>query len=301
MGSITRPHYSDLCDCHECTTKLITTLITKDHDWMRQHRSPKQLPYDFRLWSAKSAMLNGGIFLPTVFNPDLFSEPGMYRRTTPQALFPEQSWTFHSFPGFRPYRYTLSMPRAVGPRQAIKIPLIYTDGACSIDDKSTVKAGIGFSVCQPGRSLKGCVRHSLEREGPYGQVFPHTSERAELRAVIAALEWRYWYREGWEAIVIATNSTYVVDGATNCVKGWLDNDWWTADGFKVENRDLWKYLLQLLRLYGMHGCEVMLWRIESMYNGRADQLAKTAIADGLVQEKWKTFKDPQLKDSWFDI
>ncbi|KAK0730255.1 hypothetical protein B0H67DRAFT_452205, partial [Lasiosphaeris hirsuta] len=47
-----------------------------------------------------------------------------------------------------------------------------------------------------------------------------TNNHAELRAAIAALEFRCWWGEGWERIVIATDSKYVADGATAWLLSW---------------------------------------------------------------------------------
>jgi ribonuclease HI len=61
----------------------------------------------------------------------------------------------------------------------------------------------------------GVVSGQLEAEGPFGHTFPSTANRAVLRAVIAAVVLRDWKAEGVDTIVIATDSGYVVDGATS--------------------------------------------------------------------------------------
>jgi len=98
--------------------------------------------------------------------------------------------------------------------------LIYTDGACLNNGQPSATAGCAF-VFRPSSSaasINGTVSFRLETQGPSGAVYPQTSNRAELRAVIAALQFRCWYGEGWTQLVIATDSEYVVSGATEWVQ-----------------------------------------------------------------------------------
>lgn len=102
------------------------------------------------------------------------------------------------------------------------------------------------------------------------------------------------YREGWGAIVIATNSTYVADGATKWVQKWIDNEWFNSKGSKTANRNLWKYLFCLFRLYAVHGCEVMTWRIGREHNQLADELAKGATSTQ-TPSAWTSGRDHSLE------
>lgn len=79
----------------------------------------------------------------------------------------------------------------------------------------------------------------LEKEGPFGDSSPQTSNRAELRSVIAALRYRVWQGEGFKSLLIFTDSEYVVEGSTNWVRGWLQNKWRTRSG-PVKNKDWWE-------------------------------------------------------------
>ncbi|KAK9775927.1 putative RNase H type-1 domain-containing protein [Seiridium cardinale] len=288
------------CDCKNCTLEAILTspIAVDERDWLRDYQSPEQLPVDLRIMSAKFAMSHGEIYIPTVFEPASFGGPG---KQCPQDLFPESGISMLKFPGFTTQRWLMHCPRRLGPRIDVNIPLIFTDGACSNNGTPSAKSGCGFSFCKMGRPARGCVHFPLEKEGPSGQKFPPTSNRAELRAVIGALEWRYWYREGWEALVIATDSTYVADGATKWASKWVDTEWLNSKGSKVANRDLWKYLLGLVRLYAIHGCEIMIWRIGRQHNELADELAKGTTALKTPQ-LWISHRDPLLeKDSMFNF
>ncbi|KAK0705787.1 hypothetical protein B0T21DRAFT_299127 [Apiosordaria backusii] len=94
--------------------------------------------------------------------------------------------------------------------------------------------------------------------GAGGRIHQPTRDRAEMQAALAALGHRDWWLEGWERVVIVTNSEYVGKGATqNMLK-------WTAEGWPggsegSPNRDLWEFLSGLLGEYAEKGCEVSFW------------------------------------------
>lgn len=155
--------------------------------------------------------------------------------------------------------------------------LLYTDGACPSNGQPTATAGCAF-VFRPSSStssINGTVSFPLEIEGPTGAIYQPTSNRAELRAVIAALQFRAWAGEGWNELVIATDSEYVVAGATQWVRGWVRNGWVTNKNTAVKNRDLWELLLQRIQDVGLR---VLFWRIPREWNGLADHGAKAAAA-----------------------
>lgn len=103
--------------------------------------------------------------------------------------------------------------------------LIFTDGACLNNGQPNPKAGWTFVhgphkasdlTDFPARVVSG----RLGKKGPYGDEYGQTSNRAELRAVIKALNFRDWpgeyfiWGKNFKTIVIATDSEYVVEGAT---------------------------------------------------------------------------------------
>jgi ribonuclease HI len=49
--------------------------------------------------------------------------------------------------------------------------------------------------------------------------------------------------DGFNTIVIATDSAYAVDGATNWTQGWIPNGWKARIGEDVKNRDLLELFL----------------------------------------------------------
>lgn len=60
-------------------------------------------------------------------------------------------------------------------------------------------------VTIPMSEITGKIALRLENQGPRGDIQRHTSNRAKLRAVIAALDFRPWSGEGWERIVVVTD------------------------------------------------------------------------------------------------
>ncbi|KAF3770132.1 ribonuclease H-like protein [Cryphonectria parasitica EP155] len=164
--------------------------------------------------------------------------------------------------------------------------LIYTDGACLNNGQADPRGGWAFdcsSVVVQGR---------LERRGPWAgrkeeAVTAQTSNRAELRAVVAALRYCDWAQGGrFTSLVIATDSEYVVQGATSWVKGWLRNGWQTRGGGDVKNRDLWECLLGEVEKASDRGLKVEFWRIPRDENTVADEAAKKA-AEGPAPEYFR--------------
>jgi ribonuclease HI len=91
--------------------------------------------------------------------------------------------------------------------------------------------------------------------GPTGEKYTQISNRAELRAVIAALQFLDWSADcnrSWRSLVFATDSEYVAVNATERIARWEAAGWKLAS-YKgrapesVKNQDLWKLLLTLIR------------------------------------------------------
>lgn len=114
--------------------------------------------------------------------------------------------------------------------------LVFTDGTCPNNGQLQPRAGWAV-VCGPAQS--DVVADRLEGKGPFGDDSVQTSNHAELRAVISTLRLRDWKDDGFGGIVVATDSAYVTDGATNWARGWVRNGWRTRSGGDVKNRDFW--------------------------------------------------------------
>jgi ribonuclease HI len=154
---------------------------------------------------------------------------------------------------------------------------MFTDGSCLANGTEDAQGGWAF-IIKPGPD--GVVSGVLEQKGPDGQLYAATSNRAELRGAIAALEFRAWWGEGWERIVIATDSEYVAYGATAWLRSWASRNWRTSGGSPVANRDLWEKLSERMGACAEGGCETSFWRVPRAWNTEADQAAKAAAKDG---------------------
>lgn len=208
------------------------------------------------------AEINKNMYAPcTKFAPPQSSD-------TPRSLFEE---TQPSFGGRRFLRYTDDYQM-----------LIYCDGACPNNGRAGQPAsgGCGF-VYGPDDTIK----FRLEDKGPTGVPHTPTSNRAELRAVIGALRYREWGDGGYKSVVIATDSEYVVKGATEWAGIWLQNGWLNSSGQPVVNQDLWKLFLHLVQRYLIRrGVRVLFWHIPRTLNQRADAAAKEAATKAPVLE-----------------
>ncbi|MBW4528523.1 MAG: DUF3854 domain-containing protein [Phormidium tanganyikae FI6-MK23] len=110
--------------------------------------------------------------------------------------------------------------------KARDIKAIYTDGSGKGGD-----CGYGVSILFP--SGKTYEIGGFEKNS--------TNQRAELLAVIAALEF-IQNHPNRDNIEIFSDSAYVVNGYSRWLEGWVKNNWQTADKKPVENRDLWERL-----------------------------------------------------------
>ncbi|KAL3419572.1 RNase H domain protein [Phlyctema vagabunda] len=206
---------------------------------------------------------NGTWVVPEV---ELFEPPNVM--DTPQSLFPTTAIRHRSIPG------TMTNLRFVNQHNPHEM-LIYTDGACPNNGQRYPKAGWGFVIHGPtSRYPAYTVIGRLEQYGPSGKLGPQASNRAELRAVLAALEARAWYVEDWYSVVIATDSEYVAHGATAWIRSWASNDWRTSNGDVAKNLDLWQALMRVILDYQNRGTSISFWPIRRERNMQADAAAK---------------------------
>jgi ribonuclease HI len=160
--------------------------------------------------------------------------------------------------------------------------LVYADGACTNNGQPNPRGGWAV-VYSPANAASG----RLEDKGPFGHDSVATSNRAELRAAIAVLRLCDWRGEGFGTIVIATDSSYVADGATGWAKGWVRNGWKTRTGGDVKNKDLWELLLGEVESWGNRGLHVALWKIPRELNADADIEAKEAAENGTAKAEFR--------------
>ncbi|KAL6404699.1 putative rnase h domain protein [Ilyonectria robusta] len=155
----------------------------------------------------------------------------------------------------------------------LKTMAAYTDGACASNGLAAPRGAFAFVF---NHTSDGVQAWPPENKGPTGEVRTHTSNRAELRAVIAFLRFRVWWGEGWKRIVVISDSEYVCKGATTWLRNWANNNWRTAAGRPTANRDLWEVLSELMGTYAESGCEISFWAVPRSCNTQADAAAKAA-------------------------
>ncbi|KAF4494921.1 Ribonuclease H [Fusarium agapanthi] len=196
-----------------------------------------------------------GSVLPTVLVPP--------PSATPQSLFPAGI-------GHRAHPPVARFIRVGDPKSL----LIYTDGACLGNGQVEPKGGWAFVFGPPQPNTTASVNERLENQGPLGDYAHPTSNRAALRAIIGALRYRNWASEGFTTLVLATDSEYVVKGATEWIRAWLRRGWRKSDGAVVSNVDMWQAFLGEVERWDEYAVKIQLWKIPREWNTEADRLAK---------------------------
>lgn len=167
-----------------------------------------------------------------------------------------------------------------------RIVLVFTDGACLRNGQAEPRAAWAFVDGQDSQGALEKLAGRLEKRGPFGAPCVQTNNRAELRAVLAALRSCFWPSEGFHTVVVATDSEYVVEGATTWAREWVRNAWRTLAYTDVKNRDLWEALLGEVEQYQRHGLSIQFWRIPRAWNADADAAAKEAAATHADKNHW---------------
>lgn len=151
-----------------------------------------------------------------------------------------------------------------------KTMLAFIDGACT--NNGNAGALGGSAVVFAPRAWFNPIERPLPMDG-----HEHTNNRAELMAAIDVLGARVWYGEGFDKLVLATDSELIVKGVDEWVHKWQLNGWKTSGGSPVKNRDLWEMLLGKLKDLEGKGFLVQFWWIPREWN-EADAYAKHAAA-----------------------
>ena len=230
-------------------------------------------------------------------------KPARVFRPIDPALTPEEHFPLQTVTAMSPY------PRFVS-RYNSREMLLVVEGSCTNNGGHGPQAGpptAGASFMFKGGSTgttttmpflkqgKGCTHISgtiafrLERQGPRNDgAVAHTSNRAKLRAVIAALEFRNWHAEGWRRVVVVTDLEYVVHGATRWVPTWTRRRWRNKKGAPVANRDLWEQLQARVDAMRAGGAEVAFWLLppRSVVRAQSELMreAKAAAQDAARTE-----------------
>lgn len=156
--------------------------------------------------------------------------------------------------------------------------IVFTDGACS---GNPGPGGWGAVVVLP----EGQV-HELG-DGDRST----TNNRMEISGALGAL---HFLKNTPGDVRIYTDSTYVIRGITQWVWGWKRNNWLTAEGKEVQNKDLWEELSYLV--YKRKGLGELSWNYVRGHTGvpgneRCDEIS-VAFSKG---SKFNLFHGPLLK------
>ena len=140
---------------------------------------------------------------------------------------------------------------------------IYTDGACSGN---------------PGPGGWGAILMYQQQKKELSGFEPETTNnRMELRAVIEAVR----ALKVSCSVKIHTDSAYVCNAFhQRWLNNWQANGWKTASKRDVENQDLWRILLDVLRPHTVTFVKVK-GHSDNSYNNRCDELARLAIRQAL--------------------
>jgi len=137
---------------------------------------------------------------------------------------------------------------------------LFTDGACS---GNPGPGGWGAILRYQG--------HEKELSGYHRDT---TNNRMELQAVIEGLS---ALTEPC-AVMIHTDSKYVLDGATQYLANWKKKDWRTADKKEVKNTQLWKQLDELLAKHTVS------WQWVRGHSGHPENERADALARGAIEK-----------------
>lgn len=135
---------------------------------------------------------------------------------------------------------------------------IFADGACSGN---------------PGPGGYAAILRSDKKEKEIAGSDQHTTNnRMEMMAVISALEALKLPCK----VRVTTDSTYIVKGMSEWIKGWIRNGWRNSQKKEVLNRDLWERMLAASKPHEVE------WVWIKGHNGhaeneRCDELARSEI------------------------
>jgi len=112
--------------------------------------------------------------------------------------------------------------------------IVFTDGACSKNGKSTASAGAGvwFGNCHP-------LNLSVKVPGK------QTNNNAEIYSVIKAID--IVKATGLSRINIYTDSEFVIKSVNEWMPLWKANGWKTSRGDDVKNKELFIQLIDTLK------------------------------------------------------
>jgi hypothetical protein len=192
--------------------------------------------------------------------------------------------------------------------QDMLVQLAKTSEACG---------GIGVVYC-PSDDPLGQDEAALQRLDPRFEVntckrlegtpttVRNSLRRAQLRAVLAALELANWEDEGFDKIVIGVEEPWIVRGITVDIWTWRKTGWTLAEhsslggpGESVPDRDMWELIDEAVRKYESIDCNVRFWHVArsndmALTRKLAHQAALRAVQQRPALVRWRKKLAPTL-------
>jgi hypothetical protein len=136
----------------------------------------------------------------------------------------------------------------------------------------------------------------------------NSARRAQLRAVLAALELASWEEEGFDKIVIGVEQHWIVRGITTDIWRWRHTGWKLTEhssqggpGENVPDRDLWELLDEAVRKYEAIDCNVRFWHVSSRDASLAKALAEAGALKDVPQRlgivRWRKKEAPVVAEA----
>lgn len=178
------------------------------------------------------------------------------------------------------------------------------------------RGGIGILFCpsddplsqdeEKVQSLDSRSEVNISKRLESAPTFARNSDRrAQLRAVVAALELANWEEEGFDKIVIGVEQAWIVQGITVDIWRWRHTGWKLNEqgplgnpGDSVPDRDLWEVLDEAVRKYEVIDCNVRFWHVKSRDVSLAKKLARHGALKDVPQRgtmvRWRKKPAPPL-------
>ena len=150
---------------------------------------------------------------------------------------------------------------------------IFTDGCClnngdAAQDPEAKPVLGGYGIHFP------TLPNGWDLYGALASGGPHTNQKAELTAVIRALQIVRLRKVPCDKVTIFTDSKYAVQGLNEWIPIWRSNGYLTAKNRAVVNADLFRSLDEEASLSKTNGVPVTLNHVPREQNWKADALAK---------------------------
>ncbi|KAG2024037.1 hypothetical protein CC2G_001634 [Coprinopsis cinerea AmutBmut pab1-1] len=206
--------------------------------------------------------------------PILSPKFGDYHRFTPSTRASASRFTPQSlFTVGRSPRSRTSALRFIN-KDASSCALVFADGPCSYDKRRSLP---GSAVVLGPKSRHICGTHRSAFGVSLGRHERNTSNRAELRAALLAVEVTHWPSEGIDNLIVAMDSQSVVDGIAKWTPEWKrDRKGRVHKRDHMWDQDLWDALRVRIDYLENQGCHVQFWDIPKDWN-EADEFAKEVV------------------------